>query len=392
MLKFINPTHFRQIITCSILSERPVIIENLRAGEDEPGLAEYEVTFLKLIELITNGTKIQIDETGCSVKFYPGIITNNDDVHFDFDCGIGRAITYYLEFLVIISLFGKAPLQCSLTGVTNDELDLSVDAFSNCTLKLLKEFGLEGDVNMKIIKRGFRPLGGGEVKLRSTVVKQLKSVQLTDEGFVKRIRGWSYASKVSPQILNRIISSARNVLNDYIPDVWIYSDHYKGPKSGLSSGYGVTLVTESTTGCQIAVDEIFEAKSIQEESLPEVIGEKAAMRLLDELLYSGYVDTTNQSMVFLLMALSEKKISLVKIGRISAYSIQFLRNLRTFFGIKFQFKDAENPIFRDLIQENNNEENMDDQMIDESLVTEIPQNLIVSCLGIGLVNMSRKLL
>ena len=102
---------------------------------------------------------------------------------------------------------------------------------------------------------------------------------------LKLKRGWSYASKVSVQILNRIINSARNVLNDYIPDVWIYSDHYKGPKVGLSIGYGVTLVSESTTGSLLTADEIFEDEKINLESLPEKIGEKAALRLLDELYF-----------------------------------------------------------------------------------------------------------
>ena len=149
MLKFSNPTHFRQIIVCSLLSERPVLIESInylwsivitifiqdiRLNEDNFGLTEYEVNFLKLVELITNGTKLQIDETGSSVKFYPGIITNNDDVNFEFDCGNMRCLTYYLESLVIIALFGKSNLQCVLKGITNDELDQSVYWFSDLVL------------------------------------------------------------------------------------------------------------------------------------------------------------------------------------------------------------------------------------------------------------------
>ena len=103
-----------------------IFFQDIRLNEDIFGLAEYEVNFLKLVELITNGTKLQIDETGSSVKFYPGIITNNDDVNFEFDCGNMRCLTYYLESLVIIALFGKSNLQCVLKGITNDELDQSV--------------------------------------------------------------------------------------------------------------------------------------------------------------------------------------------------------------------------------------------------------------------------
>lgn len=90
---------------------------------------------------------------------------------------------------------------------------------------------------------------------------------------------------MSPQILNRIVDSARNVLNDYIPDVWIYTDYYKGAKGGNSPGYSVNLVAESTTGSLIAVDECLEVGKDAEENLPEELGSRVAIRLLDEVFY-----------------------------------------------------------------------------------------------------------
>lgn len=49
------------------------------------------------------------------------------------------------------------------------------------------------------------------------------------------------------------------MLNDYIPDVWVYSDFCKGNKAGFSPGYGISLVAESTNGFTfISVDEIME--------------------------------------------------------------------------------------------------------------------------------------
>jgi RNA 3'-terminal phosphate cyclase-like protein len=63
-------------------------------------------------------------------------------------------------------------------------------------------------------------------------VRQLKPVQFTDEGRIKRIRGIAYCTRVSPQTANRIVESARSVLNRYIPDVYIYTDVYKGAESG----------------------------------------------------------------------------------------------------------------------------------------------------------------
>ena len=51
-----------------------------------------------------------------------------------------------------------------------------------------------------------------------------------------------------------------------------------------------------------------------------MLAEKACLGLLDELMYGGFVDTSFQSFIFILMALSEKTISKVKLGRLSKYS------------------------------------------------------------------------
>lgn len=41
-----------------------------------------------------------------------------------------------------------------------------------------------------------------------------------------------WAVRVAPVVTNRIVDSARSVLNKFIPDIYIYTDHYKGSQSG----------------------------------------------------------------------------------------------------------------------------------------------------------------
>lgn len=47
---------------------------------------------------------------------------------------------------------------------------------------------------------------------------------------------------------NRMIEAAKGVLLKYIPDVFILTDHRKGPASGLSPGFGITLTAETING------------------------------------------------------------------------------------------------------------------------------------------------
>lgn len=133
-------------------------------------------------------------------------------------------------------------------------------------------------------------------------MKKLESVSLIEEGKIKKIRGIAYSCNVNPTLATRMIDSIRNVFNDYLPDVWIYWDHYKKDKAGLSKGYGVSLVAETTTEWLIWIDQIY---NIGDVSDPEKLGESAAMKLLDEIYYSGYTDIKFAPTILLLMALSD---------------------------------------------------------------------------------------
>lgn len=55
-------------------------------------------------------------------------------------------------------------------------------------------------------------------------------------GKVKRIRGVVYAVRVSPTFANRIVETAKGVLLNFLPDVYINTDHCKGDKAGKSPG------------------------------------------------------------------------------------------------------------------------------------------------------------
>ena len=131
-----------------------------------------------MISLITNGTNITINQTGETLTFSPGIISNNDGKQQTFICGRDRGMNYFLEYLLILALFGKRPLNIKLKGITNDPLDGSVDTFMYTAIPLLKKFGVEGEVKCKLVKRGFRPKGNGEVLLYVPVIKYLRACDL----------------------------------------------------------------------------------------------------------------------------------------------------------------------------------------------------------------------
>jgi RNA 3'-terminal phosphate cyclase-like protein len=217
-------------------------------------------------------------------------------------------------------------------------MDTTVDSLRTTTLPLLRRFGVDGDIQLQIKKRGAPPLGGGEVVFVCPMVKQLTPIHLMEEGFVKRVRGVAYSTRVSPQNANRMVEAARGVLNAFLPDVHIFTDHYKGSESGKSPGFGLSLVAKTTEDCLISA----ECTASQRELLPEDVGRKAALMLCQEVANRGCVDTSNQALVLLLMVLGPEDVSKVRLGKLSPYTIGVLRHIRDFFGTTFKIApDAE---------------------------------------------------
>lgn len=237
-LKFEGSAQFRYRIVCSILSGRPIKITRIREGEDQPGLHDFEANFLRLIEALSDGTSIEINDTGTILRFTPGLVVGGPGLTHD--CGTSRSIGWFIEAIIPLLIFAKDHTQIRFTGVTNDSLDVSVDILRNVTLPLLKNFGASAE--LKIVKRGAPPNGGGVVDFSCSIVRELVPIALLDMGMIRRVRGVAYSARVSPTILSRVVESARGVLNKLLPDVYIHTDHYKGSEGGHSPGYSVALV------------------------------------------------------------------------------------------------------------------------------------------------------
>ena len=237
---------FRQRLILSVLTSKPMRISKIRYRDDNPGLRDFESSLLRLLDKITNGSKMEVSETGTRLTFQPGILTGGKIEH---DCGIEHGIGYSLELLLALGPFCKNPLYVTLTGVTNNQTDPSVDLVKAAFLPVVRKFLLDDEgLELKISKRGAAPGGGGQVLLRCPVKRQLKPVQVLEQGKIKRIRGTAWAVRVSPSVPNRVVESAKGVLLKFIPDVYIYTDHFTGSKSGKSPGFGLTLTAETNTG------------------------------------------------------------------------------------------------------------------------------------------------
>ncbi|KAN0140996.1 RNA 3'-terminal phosphate cyclase/enolpyruvate transferase [Lactarius tabidus] len=303
-LHYSGHLYFRHSVALAILSGKPIKIDTIRPGDKNPGLRDYEVSLLRLIEKVTNGTVIEISLTGTAILVKPGIIAGGLVTH---ECPTSRSIGYFLEPIVMLAPFSKKPLSLTLRGITSDDNDLSVDLIRTVTLPHLEPFGISSGLELK---RGSPPPGGGEVLFLCPIVKQ-------------RIRGIAHAVRVSPQFSNRMIEAARSVLNRYIPDIYLYSDVYKGEDSGKYVQIDMlSLVAETTTSVIHCAEAVLRS-------------------LLTEIERGGCVDQKHQTLVLLMMVLGSEDVGRCSMAEPTERTVQFLRDVRDAFGISFKIVPAD---------------------------------------------------
>lgn len=168
-LHYKGSSFFKQRLILSVLSGKPIRITDIRARDDIPGLREFEVSLIRLLDKVTNGTVVELNEAGTALYFQPGLLYGGKVDHL---CSVQRGIGkneiiyisqiyfmmflgYYLEALLMLGFFCKQPLHATLQGITSNNIDPSVDLIKTSMLQTLKKFVIDDEgLDIKICKRG----------------------------------------------------------------------------------------------------------------------------------------------------------------------------------------------------------------------------------------------
>lgn len=344
-LRFEGHRSFAQRLVLSTLSGRPVHISKIRTSSPtNPGLAPHEVSFLRLLEAVTNGSSMQISYTGTTMTFHPGLITGTiagqgategDLIEHSVPATCTRGITYFLLPLCLLAPFSKAHMNVRFSGpgvITSatGTGDISVDTFRTACLPLFSLFGIpSARIELRVLSRscagpGGRG-GGGAVELRfASQVRLPKTLHLNRHpGRVRRIRGVAYCTGVSASNNARMIHSAREILNQLCTDIHIAAQYDQAPlvltgdaagsKKRLGIGFGLSLVAESNaTGVLYSADVVVPPEG---GGVPEEIGKRCALQLLETIAKGGCTSSISASTVLILMAMGSEDVGRLRVGK-----------------------------------------------------------------------------
>ena len=157
--KFQGSTLFRHRIVFATLTHTPIEINNIRLKHEKCGLRDYEMNFLELLDSITNGSLIEINESGTRVRYRPGTIIGSNRA-LTHKCSTSRGVAYWIEPLIMLLIFGKYETSITLLGATYHNLDISIDVIRGVLLPfLIKLFGIT-NLKMDLKRRALPPSGG----------------------------------------------------------------------------------------------------------------------------------------------------------------------------------------------------------------------------------------
>ena len=393
-LRFKTQKNLAHRLVLSTLTGRPVYFSQIRPSSVNPGLAPHEVSFLRLLEAVTNGSSIDISYTGTALVYRPGLITGSAPgsgasggvIRHEIPARCKRGVSYFLLHLCLLAPFSKAPMNVLFTGpgvitAATPAGDMSADTVRTAILPLYACFGIEKTIELRILKRsniGANGQGGaGEVHLVfGDQVRLPKTIHLLKPGRVKRIRGVAYCTGVSASNNARMIEAARGVLNPITSDTYVFSDFSSAPfipskdssnpdartKTGI--GFGLSLVAESSNGALYSADVASPPSGAMP---PEDLGQRCAFQLLETMSAGGHVSVAAAPTFLTLMAMGSEDVGRVQMSKrvISDEQVVDLgRDLKAFGLSGWGFRESE---------------------------TERDEDVVVTVMGKGVGNVGRKI-
>ncbi|KAK4142151.1 RNA 3'-terminal phosphate cyclase/enolpyruvate transferase [Dichotomopilus funicola] len=381
-LRFTGHRAFTHRLVLATLTGRPIHISHIRsASPTHPGLAPHEISFLRLLESVTNGSVIDVSYTGTTITYQPGLITGttpgagsslaSDAIEHILPATCTRSVTYFLLPLALLAPFSKAHMNVRFSGPgvitsatsTSGPGDLSIDTFRTALLPLYSLFGIPpARIELRVLARscpgpGGRG-GGGLVEMRfASQVRLPKTLHLNRRpGRIRRIRGVAYCTGVSASHNSRMITAARGVLNQLVSDVHVAAQYDPAPlvasgtekggekggsKRKMGIGFGLSLVAESSAeGVVYSADEVAPP---QGGVVPEDVGVRCAYQLLEVIAQGGCVTGAAAPTVLMLMAMGAEDVGRLRLGReVMAREeiVGLARDLKQFGASSWGIRDA----------------------------------------------------
>ncbi len=278
----------RSALSLSLCTQQPFRMLNIRAKREKPGLMRQHLTAVRAAAEISDASVVG-DEVGSrDLSFRPGPVKPGS---YAFAIGTAGSCTLVLQTLLPPLLTASAPSEIRITGGTHNKDSPPVDFLQRAFLPLIERMGPK--VNLELIRHGFYPRGGGEIRATITPVTRLIPFSLMERGLLRAGHAESYIAGIPMHVATRELEVVGEMLN------WPSERlHIRGLPGEVGPGNALTITIDHESVTEVFTG--FGEKGVSAES----VAKRAANLARDYLAASAPVGSHLADQLLLPMALA----------------------------------------------------------------------------------------
>ena len=310
----------------SALTKKPVKITKIRENREKQGLQEQHYQSIKSLAKLCNAETKGLELGSKELEFIPNEITKKQ---LNVEIRTAGSVCLALQTLMLPSLFLKHNLTIRIKGgATFNEKAPSIYYFQDVLIPTLKKLGF--NCSIEILKHGFYPKGGADLIFRSKPLKEIESLNLTEQGNLKKLSGISFATLdlKKAKVAERQSLSAGKILGNNLDSHIGLGLEYK---DSLSTGSSI-LVKAEFDNCMLAWDALG-AKG----KYSEKVGEEAAVGLLKQILSKATVDEYLADQIIPYLAFT--KSSTIKVPKVTKHLEANIHVIQKFLDCEITIKN-----------------------------------------------------
>jgi RNA 3'-phosphate cyclase len=315
----------RAALAFSVILAKPVKVSRVRAGRDVPGLRRQHVSTLEILAEIFDGELGGASEGSSEVFFVPRASRVRD---LTLDMGTAASITLVLQAVVPAAALSGSGVTLDLKGGTDVPWSPTSDYFHGVVRRAYAAAGIEFD--MKVLRRGYYPRGGGRVTSMVRPSKGIRPLALTESAGAHDLLVLSRCGHLPAHVAERQKEGAIEALRRAG-----YAVNAAEATSEEADSPGSSVMVGSVTG-----GEYLGCDSLGEKGMPaEGVGIASADAMVRVLRSGACVDSNLADMLLPLLALADGP-SAIRLPVVSSHLRTTLSIARQFTSCDYTLEEA----------------------------------------------------
>lgn len=280
----------RTSLALAIVTQQPVVIKNIRAKRDKPGLRHQHLMSVSAAAEIS-GAEMSGDKLGSrELRFTPAAVRPGN---YRFDIGTAGSTTLVLQTTLLPLLLAKGGSTVELIGGTHNPFAPPFDFLERVFVPLINRMG--PSVRLDLKRPGFYPAGGGVLQIGIESAGALFGLEIIERGKILRRLCRATVANLPDHIAQRELATVARVLDwpQECLEARRFEERKLGPGNFISIEIECEHVTEVFTGFgrrgvpaeTVAAEVAEETKRYLEAEVP--VGEHLADQLLLPLALAG---------------------------------------------------------------------------------------------------------